>query len=154
MQIKKSDKKFYIFERVALKVIAEISLSDDYIGESGARELMNKISRSYGMKVPDLKLTRKDSQYCYYRRLDHSIYYNSNWGFTTCVVIHEMAHAIVAHKRIYEDTHGPEFVRTWIDLICRMFEYDSKLFENLADQKGISYKQKNVVHCEYKPKYI
>jgi hypothetical protein len=152
--IKKEDAKFYIFERLALKVCCGLSYGDEYIGENGAKSLMEKISKSFSIKTPDLKYTRKDSSFCYYRTINHSIYYNPLWGYTNPVVLHEMCHAIHISKGIGGPSHGPEFTRIWIDVISRMYDFDPKIIEDLADSKDVKYtKRTTKTYEEFRPKY-
>jgi len=155
MNITKKDKLFYFYEEMALKEIVGIRYSDNYIGESGAKDLIKRISRAFNMSEPGFLYTRKDSGFCYYRALNNSIYFNRMWGLTTPIVLHEMCHALLNHKNIPDNNHDKNFAREWIDIVSRMWEIEPEQFEKLADKLNVEYTPrivKNTVTA-YKPKY-
>ena len=156
MYISKKDQAFYTYEKIALATIVGMQDSDDYLGEDGCRELMQRISNAFNISCPKFKLARKDSGFCYYRKIDNSIYYNPYWGLTTPTVLHEMTHAVDLYDREFSknDIHGPIFVRKWIDIVSRMYDIDAKIFEELADKRNIEYKKRDIIlEGGYKPKY-
>jgi len=155
MYISKKDKEFYNYEKIALATIVGMQDSDDYLGEDGCKDLMSRISKAFNIPCPTFKLTRKDSGFCYYKKLEHAIYYNPYWGLTTPTTLHEMAHAVIGCKNVSEDSHGPYFVREWMDIVARMYDMNVELFEQLADKRNIEYKKRNIfiTENEYRPKY-
>lgn len=155
MRTTKHDATFYCFERVALAKVLHLAATDTYIGESGALDLMQRISKSFGMQCPAIKKTRKDSAYCYYKFYEHAIYFNYSWGLTALTTIHEMAHAVHHHLRTGGEVHGAEFTRVWIDLVSRMYEIDPLEFEKIAAERGLPFTLRTVrkPQTQYVPKY-
>ena len=153
MYINKKDAAFYCFEKVALAKVLGIRCSDNYIGEDGAKDLMQKISVSYGMRCPEFVKARKDSGFCYYRY--HAIHFNPLWGLTTAIVLHEMAHAIHRFSGTGGEIHGAEYTRVWMDIISRMYECDVAELEQIARDRGLPFTPRIKVQpvTQYVPKY-
>ena len=151
MRITKEDKNFYVFEQIALKTIIGMSKSDDYLGIENSKNLMQRVSDSFGMTCPEFKTTRKDSTFCYYRC--HAIYYNLLWGLNTPIVLHEMCHALHGFFKTGGENHGPEYTRVWIDVFSRMYDIDPGRFEELADRRNIKYTTRKTEIKTYTPKY-
>lgn len=137
MTIGKADAAFYCFERVALATILDIKKNEDYIGEDGTKELMQKVSESYGFDSPKFKYTRKDSRFCYHR--GGTLHFNYYWGLTVSTVLHELAHFLVYRLNLPGHRHGPEYTRIWIDIFSKYYDVPAEQFEDLADARGLKY---------------
>ena len=138
MYTNKKDARFYAFERVALATVLGAD-QGDYLGVEQSMLMMDRISASYKMKAPTYKKARSDSGYCYYRPVTHSIHINELWGLTSRTILHEMAHAVHRHLRTGGESHGPEFIRVWMDMASRMYHVDVADLEALADGRGVPY---------------
>ena len=152
MYISKADAAFYTYEEIALATIVNMRKSDDCLGENGTKDLINKISNVLKLKAPNFQYTRSDSKFCYHRA--GTLHFNRNWGLTTALVLHGYCHYYLWYNKIEDNDHGPNYVKQWINMISRMYEIDSELFENLADSRNIKYGEKmNLQYNQWKCKY-
>jgi len=94
------------------------------IGWLDGTSLVAQIAGDYYLDTPTVVLGREGS-YPMYDYENHAIHIQKSL-FYTSVIIHEVAHAI--HKTygfVLDQTHGPEFVALYIELLNRyMFIYD------------------------------
>ena len=155
MYTTKKDAEFYTFEDIALSKVLGLTKKDLYISENEIKDLMQKVSKSFGIVCPKFKYTRSDSGYCYYRPLTNTIHFSKLFGMTTLITLHELCHSIHHSDKNYDnDIHGASYTRIWMDVMSRMFEVDVREFEKIADARNITY-TKTVSDCVkgYIPKY-
>lgn len=81
------------------------------------------------------------------RRHDRSAAYHPDenelrlpkWARNAVVILHELSHAILWKEKKFAADHGPEFVRTFMDLLVRFGNFGRPYLERTLDRRGIIY---------------
>lgn len=126
--------KFYNFENGVVKKYLPSSVGDGLSLEE-SRELVNQICSSYRVNPPLVKEGRS-ARRAYYAPSKHQIVLPP-WAQRTYLVIHETAHAIARSRDMAETSHGPTFIRTWMELFSRMYDIPIEKLQEDAEREGL-----------------
>lgn len=122
---------FYNFEQKMLNIYLPNQLNDG-LSLTESQELVQKICRSYGVLVPDVKQGRSN-RIAYYRASNHTIVLPP-WAQRSWVVLHEVAHALT---RGSTPAHGREFIEQWCELWSRMYSLNKSELLKEANKSGL-----------------
>lgn len=119
--------RLYSWERKAV-----VGFRDKITWEESV-EFVNDMFERLGLPAPKMKFHRGRTRRCAYYPSFHEIRMGP-WGLTKPILVHEAAHAVVKLAGLNSQlaSHGPAFVRAYIDLMGRFLltQHPDKLTQN------------------------
>lgn len=135
MYTSKKDKKFYDFEDKIIAAFIGSKLHDGLTLQE-SQEFTNRVCASYAV-LPPRCVVGRSIKVATYNPLHHVIKLPI-WAQRTCIVLHEVAHAIDRKKNgLANESHGPQYVKVWIELFGRMYDLSQEMLTKEANRHGL-----------------
>lgn len=129
--------RVYKFDSVLYGILCEAHKANHLVlSNDGIKKILDQLSAFFGVKVPRLR----------FRKMVCSGHYR--FGEITLsrqdpvTVIHEFAHHVIALRHLHGSrvaSHGPEFVRAYLQAVEHITKIPMKNLEDVCDKLGVKY---------------